>query len=74
VAGRFLDDQSAYMVSAGRRCYPASWSYGMASTICYDYVLMRLPEEVLCSVHDLVQAVSDESLDYYEQLICTRAA
>jgi hypothetical protein len=40
----------------------------MTSIIRYDYVLMKLPEEVLRSVRDLVQGVSDETTDAYEQL------
>jgi hypothetical protein len=40
----------------------------ISSIVCYDYVLMKLPEDVLHSVRDLVQSVSDESRDAYEQL------
>jgi hypothetical protein len=39
-----------------------------SSIVLYDYVLMKLPEDVLRSVRDLVQSVSDESRDAYEQL------
>jgi hypothetical protein len=42
---------------------------GVASSIVrYDYVLMKLPEDVIRSVQDLVQAVTDDTLDAYEQL------
>jgi hypothetical protein len=39
-----------------------------SSIIRYDYVLMKLPEDVLCSVRDLVQNVTDDTHDAYEQL------
>jgi hypothetical protein len=39
-----------------------------SSIVRYDYVLMKLPEDVLRSVRDLVQAVTDETADAYEQL------
>jgi hypothetical protein len=39
-----------------------------ASIVRYDYVLMKLPEDVLRSVRDLVQAVTDDTVDAYEQL------
>jgi hypothetical protein len=42
---------------------------GVASSIVrYDYMLMKLPEDVLRSVRDLVQAVTDDTPDAYEQL------
>jgi hypothetical protein len=39
-----------------------------SSIVRYDYVLMKLPEDVLRSVRDLVQAVTDETTEAYEQL------
>jgi hypothetical protein len=39
-----------------------------ASIVRYDYVLMKLPEDVLRSVRDLVQSVTDDTQDAYEQL------
>jgi hypothetical protein len=38
------------------------------SIVRYDYVLMKLPEDVLRSVRDLVQSVTDDTQDAYEQL------
>jgi hypothetical protein len=39
-----------------------------SSIVRYDYVLMKLNEEVLRSVQDLVQSVTDDTVDAYEQL------
>jgi hypothetical protein len=39
-----------------------------SSIVHYDHVLMKLPEDLLCSMRDLVQAVTDDTLDAYEQL------
>jgi hypothetical protein len=39
-----------------------------SSIVRYDYVLMKLPEDVLRSVRDLVQSVTDETRDAYDQL------
>jgi hypothetical protein len=39
-----------------------------SSIVKYDYVLMKLPEDLLRSARDLVQSVTDNTLDAYEQL------
>jgi hypothetical protein len=38
------------------------------STTKYDHVLMKLPENILVSVRDIVRAVTDESVDPYGQI------
>jgi hypothetical protein len=47
----------------------AAFRFGgvFSSIVRYDYTLMKLPEEVLKTVQDLVTSVQDDTPDAYER-------